>query len=90
MVDREAQCVVGMTTTAAQDRVGNISPERRRVEAVDDWVTACVQVAKHKQNMVHVLWRVLDDGWLEPVPNPQEVVRRPANDEGANNHYGHL
>lgn len=82
--------VVGLETTAARHHVSEVGPERWRVEAVDDRVTACVQVAKDKQYVVHILRCVLDNGWLEPVPDPQEVVGCPTDDKGADNHNGHL
>lgn len=90
MIHRVGQGVVGLATTTARNHISEVGPEGRRVEAIDNWVTASVQVAEDKQYMVHIFWCVLDNGWLEPVPDPQEVVRCPADDKGANNHNGHL
>lgn len=78
------------TTTAACHHVSEVSPERRREEAVDHWVAARVQVAKDKKYVVYILWRMLDHLWLKPVPDPQQIVGGPADDEGANDRYGHL
>lgn len=90
MIHRARRGVVGLATTAARHHIGKVGPERRRVEAVDDRVTARVQVAKDKQYVVHVLRCVLDHGWLEPVPDPQEVIGCPTDNKGAYNHNGHL
>lgn len=89
-IHRARRGIVGLETTAARHHVSEVGPEWRRVEAVDDRVTACVQVAKDKQYVVHILRCVLDNGWLEPVPDPQEVVGCPTDDKGADNHNGHL
>lgn len=75
---------------AAGHHVGQVGPERRREEAVDDRVAARVQVPKDKEQVVHVLWRVLDHVRLEPVPDAQQVVGRPADDEGADDDHAHL
>lgn len=75
---------------AARHHVGQVGPERRREEAVDDRVAARVEVAKDEEEVVDVLWRVLDHVGLEPVPDAQQVVRRPADDEGADDDHGHL
>lgn len=78
------------TAGAARHHVGQVRPERRREEAVDDGVAARVEVAKDKQYVVDILGRVLDHVWLEPIPDPQQVVRRPTDDEGADDDHGHL
>lgn len=82
--------VAGAATAAARHHVGEVSSEGSCVEAVDDRVAARVQVAKDKQHVVHILGGVLDHGRLEPVPDPQQVVRCPTDDEGAHNHNRHL
>lgn len=68
----------------------HILPKRGSVESIDDRVSAGVQQAKEKEAVVDILRHLLDHGWLEPVPQTQEVVWGPADDEGGNNHYGHL
>lgn len=73
--------------TAAGSEVG---PEGGRVEAIDDGVAAGVQVPKDKEAMMHVLGCEAQHGWLEPVPQPQQVVRRPAHHEGQYDDHRHL
>lgn len=68
----------------------HVLPKRGGVQPINDGVGACVQQAKEKEAVVDVLRHPLDHGWLEPVPQAQEVVRGPADDEGGNNHNGHL
>lgn len=75
---------------AARHHVGQVGPERWREEAVDDRVAARVEVAEDEEEVVDVLWRVLDHVGLEPVPDAQQVVRRPADDEGADDDHSHL
>lgn len=78
-----------LTATAAAAG-GDVGPEGGRVEAVDDGVAAGVEVAEDEEEVVDVLRRVLDHVGLEPVPDAQQVVRRPADDEGADDDHGHL
>lgn len=68
----------------------HVLPKRGGVQSINDRVGACVQQAKEKEAVVDILWHLLDHGWLEPVPQAQEVVWGPTDDEGGNNHYGHL
>ena len=69
---------------------GEVGPEGRRVEAVDDGVTAGVQVPKYKEGVVDILRSDTQHFRLEPIPDPQQVVRRPAHDEGQNYDHRHL
>lgn len=75
---------------ATRNHISQIRPEGRRVEAVDDRVAARVEVAEDKENVVDVLRYVPENAWLEPIPNPQDIVGCPADHEGGNNHYCHL
>lgn len=68
----------------------HILPEAGRVEAVDDGVRAGVEQAKQEQGVMDVLWHFLNHAGLEPVPEPQEVIRGPAHDEGGHNHNRHF
>lgn len=68
----------------------HVLPKGRGVQSINDRVGARVQQAKEEEAVVDILWHLLDHGWLEPVPQAQEIVRGPADDEGGNNHYGHL
>lgn len=72
---------------AAGSKVG---PEGRGVEAIDDGVTAGVQVPEHKEGVVHILRCDVQHFRLEPVPDPQQVVRSPAHHEGQHNDHRHL
>lgn len=69
---------------------GDISPEGRCVEAVDDGVAAGVQVPKQEERVVDVFWRDLHHVGLEPVPDAQKVVGCPADDEGQHDDHRHL
>lgn len=69
---------------------GEVGPKGRRVEAVDDGVAAGVQVPKHKEGVVDVLRCDAQHVGLEPVPNPQQVVWRPAHDKGQHDDHRHL
>lgn len=82
--------IFGLVRMAAREHISKVSPKRWRVEAIDDWVKACVQIAKNKEDVVHIFRRVLDHVWFEPVPDPQQVIGRPTDNEGAHNHNGHL
>lgn len=82
--------IVGSPAKAASHHISQVCPEWRCVEAVDDGVTTCVQVTKDKQYMVYVFWCLLDDAWLEPVPDPQDIVGGPTDYKGRNDYNGHL
>ncbi len=69
---------------------GEVRPEGRRVEAVDDGVTAGVQVPKHEEGVVYVLRCDTQHVGLEPVPDSQQVVRSPAHHEGQHDDHRHL
>lgn len=69
---------------------GEVGPEGRRVEAVDDGIAAGVQVPEHEEGVVHVLRCDVQHLGLEPVPDPQQVVRSPAHHEGQNDDHRHL
>lgn len=84
------RALAAASVAAARHRVGQVGPEGGGVEAVDDGVAACVEVAEDKQDVVHVLGGVPDHGGLEPVPDPQKVVRGPADDEGTDDDDAHL
>lgn len=84
---RRTQSRVAPRLVAARRQVG---PEGRRVEAVDDGIAARVQVAEHEEGVVDVLGRDPQHVGLEPVPDPQQVVRRPAHHEGQHDDHGHL
>lgn len=68
---------------------GEVSPEGRRVEAVDERVTAGVEVPEHEEHVVNVFGRDAQHVGLEPVPDPQQVVRRPADHEGEHDDHRH-
>ena len=69
---------------------GEVGPEGRRVEAIDDGVAAGVQVPKHEEGVVDVLRSDAQHVGLEPVPDPQQVVWRPAHHEGQHDDHRHL
>lgn len=69
---------------------GEVSPEGGRVEAVDDGVTAGVEVPEQEEGVVHVLRCEAQHVGVEPVPEPQQVIRRPADHEGQHDDHRHL
>lgn len=69
---------------------GEVGPEGRRVETVDERVAAGVQVPKHEEGVVNVLRCDAQHVGLEPVPDPQQVVGRPAEQEGQHDDHRHL
>lgn len=82
--------VPGNGSFNAPEAQPHVLPKGGGVQPINDGVSACVQQAKEKEAVIDVLWHLLDHGRMEPVPQAQEVVRGPADDEGGNNHYGHL
>lgn len=75
---------------AAAPAALQVRAERGRVQAVDDGVAAGVQVPEDEEKVVHVLGRDPQHLGLEPVPDPQQVIRRPAHHEGKHDNQGHL
>lgn len=69
---------------------GEVGPEGGRVEAVDERVAAGVQVPEDEEGVVNVLRCDAQHVGLEPVPDPQQVVRRPADQEGQHDDHRHL
>lgn len=69
---------------------GEVGPERWCVEAIDDGVAAGVQVPEHEEGVVDILRCDLQHVGLEPVPDPQQVVRSPAYHEGQHDDHRHL
>lgn len=69
---------------------GEVSPERRRVEAVDDGIAAGVQIPKNKESVVDIVRRDVQHVGLEPVPDAQQVVGSPAHHEGQHDDHRHL
>lgn len=67
-----------------------VCAERRSVQAVDYWVTAGIQITKDKEQVVDILRSDLQHLWLEPVPDPQQVIWSPADYEWQDDDYGHL
>lgn len=90
MIHRARRSIGRPTATAARHDICQVSPKGWRVKPVDNRVAARVQVSKHKEHVVNVLWRVLDHSGVEPVPDPQQVVRGPADDKRANDDHRHL
>lgn len=84
---QRARRVAGWTATPAACKV---STERRSVQAVDYWITAGVQVTKDEEQVVDILRSDLQHLWLEPVPDPQQVIWSPAYYERQDDDYGHL
>lgn len=78
------------TATAGAAAGREVGPKRRGVQAVDDRVAAGVEVAEDEEDVVDVLGRHLQHLRLKPVPDPQQVVRRPAHHEGHHDDDGHL
>lgn len=68
----------------------HVLPKRGGVQPVNHRVGARVQQAEEKEAVVDVLGRPVDHGRLEPVPQAQQVVRGPADDEGGDDHNRHL
>lgn len=79
--------VCGRPAAAA---AGEIGAERGRVEAVDHGVAAGVQIPEHEEQVMDVLGRDLQHLWLEPVPDAQQIVGRPAHHERQDDDDGHL
>lgn len=69
---------------------GEVGPKGWRVETVDDWIAAGVQVPKHKEGVVDVLRCDPHHAGLKPVPDPQQVIWSPAHDEGQHDDHRHL
>lgn len=69
---------------------GEIGAERGRVKAVDHRVAAGVQVPEHEEQVMDVLGRDLQHLRLEPVPDAQQIVGRPADHERQDDDDGHL
>ncbi len=69
---------------------GEIGAERGRVEAVDHRVAAGVQIPEHEEQVMDVLGRDLQHLRLEPVPDAQQIVGRPADHERQDDDDGHL
>lgn len=67
-----------------------VSPEGGRVKSINDGVAARVQVPKHKQDVVDVLGCDAEHVRLEPVPDPKQVVWRPAHHKGQDDDHRHL
>lgn len=84
---QRARRVAGWSAAPATCKV---STERGSVQAVDYWVTAGIQVTKDKEHVVDILWSDLQHLWLEPVPDPQQVIWSPTDYEGEDDDYGHL
>lgn len=90
MIQRSRGVIAWSEATAASHHISKVCTKRRSVEAIDDRVTACVQVAKDKQYVMYVFWCLLDYAWLEPVPDPQKIIGCPADHKGGNDYNGHL
>lgn len=67
------------------------SAQRQREEPVDERVQAGVEQAEQEEDVgERVGHGLLQTFRAEPVPQAQEVVGRPAHDEGADDHDAHL
>lgn len=84
---QRARRVAGWTAAPA---VCKVSTERGSVQAIDYWVAAGIQVTKDKEQVVNILRSDLQHLWLEPVPDPQQVIWSPADYEWQDDDYGHL
>ena len=75
LVQRFGGSILVPSTQAA----GHVCTEGWCEEAVDDWITAGVEVSKNKEGMVDIFRDHLQHLRLEPVPDSKQVIWRPAN-----------
>jgi len=66
-------------------------PEGDGEEPIGDGVQAGIEEAKDEEDVGEGWWDLLLHGsWTEPVPQPQQVVGGPAEDEGGDDDQAHL